>query len=303
MARRYYHLPSLTALNTFDACARHGSFTGAATELGVTLGAVSRQIKGLETDLNCSLFKRRYRGVELTAEGAELHLTVSNSFHQIGTVCRDMRMHGNHSVITVAATTAFATLWLMPRLSSFWQSHQEIELNYAISDNPGDSGFFNADMRIRYGDGRWRGESAVHLFDERIYPVCGEKFYRELRISQIEHIPDNTLLKLDSLDPAWIGWDYWLSALGVSAKIAKYRRFNNYIVALQAAEENQGIALGWHSMVAPLIESRRLRRIGDYEIEAPGAYYLTRDSNRGLSKPADLLLQWLVNECKKYSEN
>lgn len=302
MARRYYQLPSLTGLNTFDACARHGSFTGAATELGVTLGAVSRQIKSLEVDLNCSLFKRRYRGVELTAEGADLHLTVSNSFHQIGRICQDMRRHGNHSVVTIAATTAFATLWLMPRLSSFWQSHQDIELNHSISDNPGDPGFVNADMRIRYGDGNWRGESALHLFDERIYPVCGNGFFKQVRISQVEDIAQYTLLKLDSLDPAWIGWDDWFSILGISAADLRFRRFNNYVVALQAAEENQGIALGWHSMVVSLIDNGRLCRIGESEIRAPGAYYLTWDSNRQLSKPAQILKQWLVDVCRHQHE-
>jgi hypothetical protein len=72
VARRYYQLPSLTSLNTFDACARHGSFTAAASELGVTLGAVSRQVKGLEAELDCPLFLRHHRGVELTREGIDL---------------------------------------------------------------------------------------------------------------------------------------------------------------------------------------------------------------------------------------
>ena len=84
MARRHYQLPSLTSLNAFDACARHGSFTAAASELGVTLGAVSRQIKALENELDCPLFQRHHRGVELTAEGVDLFQVVSSGFQQIG---------------------------------------------------------------------------------------------------------------------------------------------------------------------------------------------------------------------------
>lgn len=297
MARRFYQLPSLTGLSTFDACARHGSFTGAAAELGVTLGAVSRQIKSLEDELNCQLFRRQYRGVELTAEGIDLHQLVGSNFHQIGRLCQDLRSRGSHTDVTIAATTAFATLWLMPRLGGFWQAHKEIELNHSISDNPNDPGFVNADMRVRYGDGNWRGEVAVKLFDDVIYPVCGKSFLHSHQINQAEDIVDLPLLKLDSLDTAWTGWEVWLAECGFDSSKAKFRRFNNYVVALQAAEENQGVALGWHSMVSPLIENGRLTRLGDIEIAAPGSYYLTWDVNRPLSPSANLLRQWLVEFC------
>ena len=52
MSRRYYKLPPLTSLATFETAARHRSFKGAAEELGVTPGAVSHQIKFLETELD-----------------------------------------------------------------------------------------------------------------------------------------------------------------------------------------------------------------------------------------------------------
>jgi len=44
-------LPPLTALRAFEAAARHGNFVKAAAELGVTAGAVSQHIKGLEERL------------------------------------------------------------------------------------------------------------------------------------------------------------------------------------------------------------------------------------------------------------
>jgi DNA-binding transcriptional LysR family regulator len=93
MARRHYKLPSLTGLNTFDACARHGSLTQAAAELGVTLGAVSRQIKSLETDLGSALFKRHHRGVELTKAGLELHQVLSSSFRSNKNSWRNSKHH------------------------------------------------------------------------------------------------------------------------------------------------------------------------------------------------------------------
>lgn len=294
MARRFYQLPSLTSLNTFDACARHGSFTAAAVELGVTLGAVSRQVKLLETELNCLLFNRHHRGVELTVEGIDLFQVLSNSFQQIGKLCQALKNRLQSSDVTIAATTAFASLWLMPRLGGFWQQHRDININHAISDNPLDPGFLSADLRIRYGDGHWRGEKVVKLFDDQIYPVCGLKFAAEHELSRPEQLLALPLLRLDNVDPAWIGWAAWQDEWNCNLADASFRRFNNYIVALQAAEDNQGVALGWHSQVEPLIQRGRLVRFGDTQIIAPGSYYLAWDENRPLSNAARQLREWLL---------
>lgn len=294
MARRHYKLPSLTGLNTFDACARHGSLTQAAVELGVTLGAVSRQIKSLEVDLGLAVFKRHHRGVELTKAGLELHQVLSSSFRNIGNAWQELKTRGETADITIGATTAFASLWLMPRLGGFWAMHKQIALNHSISDNPHDEGFRSADIRIRYGDGDWPGESAIHLFDDIIYPVCGRIFAQENELTQPNHLASLPLLRLDSLDPAWIGWNHWIAKWSVVLPETNFRRFNNYVVALQAAEENQGVALGWHSQVDTLIKQNKLVRLGDLEMKAPGSYYLTWDNNRTLSEQAKILSDWLV---------
>lgn len=301
MARRYYQLPSLTGLNTFDACARHGSFTAAASELGVTLGAVSRQVKALESELDCPLFLRVHRGVELTNEGIELFQTLSSSFQQIGRLCQQFRSRAGSADVTLAATTAFASLWLMPRIGGFWQQFADINLNHAISDNPIDNGFMNADIRIRYGDGNWRGEHTAKLFDDRIYPVCGKRFAAQHSLLEPQDLLRHPLLQLDSVDPAWTSWELPLSQWRCDASRANFRRFNNYVVALQAAEQNQGILLGWHSLVGASVERSKLLRIGTMEIEAPGSFYLAWADNRPLSAAALCLRDWLLEVGKRES--
>ena len=63
-------LPPLNSLRAFEAAARHGSFTGAARELGVTQSAVSRHVLQLEASGGGVLCARTRRGIELTVEGA-----------------------------------------------------------------------------------------------------------------------------------------------------------------------------------------------------------------------------------------
>jgi len=182
----------------------------------------------------------------------------------------------------------------MPRLGGFWRQYRDINLNHAISDSPTDTGFLNADIRIRYGDGNWRYEQATKLFDDRIYPVCGRNFAANHELLRPADLLQYPLLLLDSVDPTWTGWDAWLARWGCDIAQANFRRFNNYVVALQAAEENQGIVLGWHSMVEALIERGKLVRFGALEIDAPGSYYLTWDENRSLSDSAKRLRDWLL---------
>lgn len=294
MAKRFYRLPSLTGLNCFDACARHGSFSAAAVELGVTLGAVSRQIKSLESELDCNLFRRHYRGVELTQDGIDLFQTLSTSFQQIGRLCQELRDRAQGTEVTIAATTAFASLWLMPRLGGFWQQNRDINLNHAISDNLVDAGYATADLRIRYGNGSWKGEAGVKLFDDHIYPVCGREFAEQHDLSSPDKLLQLPLLRLDSVDPTWIGWNAWMQYWGGTMAEVSFRRFSNYVVALQAAEENQGIAMGWHAMVDSRIQHAKLVRVEGMQLAAPGSYYLTWNADRSLSDNAIRLRDWLI---------
>ena len=65
-------LPPLQTLKAFEATARRLSMTLAADELHLTHGAVSRQIKSLESYLGVELFRRKTRKIELTGAGLSL---------------------------------------------------------------------------------------------------------------------------------------------------------------------------------------------------------------------------------------
>jgi LysR family glycine cleavage system transcriptional activator len=78
-----YRLPPLNGLRSFEAAARHLSFTRAADELGVTPGAVSQQVKSLEGALGITLFRRLPRSLILTDEGEAYLPSISSAFDLI----------------------------------------------------------------------------------------------------------------------------------------------------------------------------------------------------------------------------
>ena len=78
-----YRLPPLNGLRSFEAAARHLSFTRAADELCVTSGAVSQQVKSLEEALGITLFRRLPRSLVLTPEGEAYLPAVQSAFEII----------------------------------------------------------------------------------------------------------------------------------------------------------------------------------------------------------------------------
>src|ERR1043165_7319648 len=75
-----HRLPPLNGLRAFEAAARHRSFTRAADELGVTPGAVSQQVKSLETAIGVALFRRLPRSLALTEAGEVSLPAITSAF-------------------------------------------------------------------------------------------------------------------------------------------------------------------------------------------------------------------------------
>lgn len=294
MVRRYYDLPSLTALAAFEASARHKSFKLAAAELNVTPGAVSRQIKSLEEELTTSLFIRRPQGVELTNDAEDLYAVISNGFGRASEVVQRIKSGTHVNKVTLACTNAFATMWLMPRMGDFWRRFPNVLVDHLILDNTRDFRRAEVDLRIRYGTGAWPDETAVKLFDEKIYPVCGADFAAKHPDCLPSKIPTLPLLHVDWLDPNWVDWDEMLRRAGIAHGPLSGRRFSNFAVTLQACQENQGIAIGWDRLIRQYLDNGTLVELTDLKMPAPGSYYMTWNDNREPTPASETLRAWLL---------
>ncbi|MBX3566891.1 MAG: LysR family transcriptional regulator [Rhizobiaceae bacterium] len=294
MVRRYYGLPSLIALAAFEAAARHLSLTKAAEELNVTPGAISRQVRMLEEELGSPLFLRRHRAVELTREGQAMAMALRDGFERISSTFRQIRSFGGQAVVTVGSTMAMANLWLMPRMGSFWNLHPDIVVDHVISDHPRGLDRPDVDLRVRYGDGEWPDEFSAKLYEDRIFPVASPAFAKAYPVNSVAELTHLQLLSVEGPDWAWTTWAEFLRDVGFPDPRLNVRRFNSYVIAMQAARSGQGVALGWSVLVEPLIEAGTLVRVSDAEIVAPQSNFVTWSARRPLSPQAELVKDWLV---------
>lgn len=295
MVRRYYSLPSLNALAAFDAAARHLSLTKAAEELNVTPGAISKQVRLLEEELGSPLFIRRHRALDLTREGETMAAALREGLERISSTFLQVRAAGGKSNVTIGCTMAMAHLWLMPRMSAFWNSHHDIVIDHVISDQPRGLDRPDIDLRLRYGDGEWPDELSAKLYDDRIFPVASADFAREHPVATIDDLSKLQLLSVEGIDWTWTTWADFFREVGHPNRHLNVRRFNSHVIALQAARTGQGVVLGWASLVTPLLDSGDLVQLTEAEIRAPQSYFVTWSARRPLSPQATVIRDWLLS--------
>lgn len=164
-------LPPLTWLRAFESAARTSSFTAAATELNLTSGAISYQIRALEAQLGFALFERLPRGVRLTPMGVAYLPPVRKAFEEIADSTVGLFGGAERGQVTVHAPVSLASLWLAPRLREFLAAFPGIgvRLCSVIWDNPVPDEA--TDLEVRYGSGHWRGYRSVQLLHQDIVAV------------------------------------------------------------------------------------------------------------------------------------
>ncbi len=296
MATRFYGLPPLTSLAVFESAARHLSMKHAATELNVTPGAVSHQIKALERDIAVPLFRRIHRGIELTPEGEELYAVLAHAFNRTATVLDRLRSGDASSAVTIGATTAVAALWLMPRITAFWREYPDVRINHRISEMPFDLKRADVELAIRYGRGNWPGEEAAILFGDEIIPVASPEFAARHAGIGAAGLPDLPLIQMEAINRNWTTWSEWFRDMGIPAGRLNGPRFNNYSISLQAAADGIGVGLGWRRLSRSFLESGKLVHFTGLALPAAGNFYLTWSSRDTLSAPGILVRDWLLQE-------
>lgn len=267
----------LRKINIFEVASRNRTFSGAADELGISRAAVSRAIAELEAFLGAVLFDRRHRSVSLTQAGKTLAAAVQPAFQGIEDQIAEFQRSIGGSHLSITATSAFATYWLLPRLQEFCVQYPEFEVNLQISNSYLDLKSERIDIAIRYGGPHVVSYDDVPILTERLFPVFSPKYQPRTAMACPADLLEEDLLQLvgtfrpDSL------WPHWFRMNGLEIERPFLGpRLNNYTIMIQAALEGQGVALAGEPLINPFLKNGRL-------IRARGAPHLERDSFRLLT--------------------
>jgi DNA-binding transcriptional LysR family regulator len=292
-------LPSASSLVVFEAAGRHENFTRAAEELGMTQAAVSYAIRAMEDQLGVPLFHRSHRNVELTDAGARFHADVSAGLARIQKSAEAIRAKGRETSVTLAASTAFASMWMLPRITKLRTDLPDIDLRIQTSVRDLDLEEEAIPLGVRGGDAsEWPQYHAALLAPEVINAVASPAFVDSFgRRPTVAEMADLRLIHLEEPVRGACDWKEWFESAGVPYR-QPYRPLiiNDYVLVIQAVLAGEGIALGWQHLIDAQVKSGALVPVGDHVLETGTAFYVVWPKSRELSAPARKVRDWLVQQ-------
>lgn len=263
-------LPPLNELAAFEAIARHRSFTKAAKELYLTPSAISQRLRQLEQHLDAQLIIRTKRTVELTTEGARYLEAVRDALSRL-VLASEMFYEAGTKRLRLGVFPALASNWLIYRLRSFHRRFPNIDLDIqsAIAMAKIEAG--EVDVAIRWGKGDWPGLEQVKLFPDELLPVCSKGYLKE--VGSLRHPAE--LRKATLLRNVIQPWKPWFRKAALDWPEPKHSpSFSDSTLALQAAADGYGVALGRRMLVEHLLEAGSLVQLFNISVTIEEAFFV-----------------------------
>lgn len=297
----------LNALRAFEAAARLSSFSEAAKELHVSHSTISHHIKGLEKSLGKELFLRQNRRVILTNEAESLFRLLKNAFDNISSELEALKEDSSKKALNVTVTPAFANKWLIPNLRSFREIHPDIEVKVHPSLELNDFNRDGIDVGIRNGLGNWPGLKSELLMSVNMTPLCAPSLLNESKSPiSVDALSDLTLIHADVSYGTGIEseWHEWLSVIGTHDIDSKHGlSFKDPSLALQAAIDGLGVAMGYVELATDDLANGRLVQPFDFIVKHPWSYYIVIPVDNTDDYQTQLFCDWLRQQTKNIKIN
>ncbi len=287
-------MPPLNAIRAFEVASRHLNLSRAAEELGVTQGAISKQVIALEDHIGAQLFVREPSGLRLTNEGGSLKEAIRPAFAMLGEAfARYSRRPPRSNVCRISTTVSFASEILVPRLAEFRTSHPGIELEFMTSERLVDLGREEFDFVVRYGVGDWEGVVSTKLVEGLLAPVCSPEVWARAG-ADLKRLMATTP-RIQSA--AFNEWRLWAEKEADICEMAPSPMvIENFLVAQRAAEASQGLALLPEVMVRNAVKRGDLMVFSPVRLENEYTFYIAHTIGAVKRPIAQEVIAWLKAE-------
>lgn len=295
-------LNRLKWLHAFEATARHGSFTGAAQELGVTPAAVGQLVRSLEDWVGHPLLHRTRSGKErltLVDEAQEALQDITQGLDKLETGLNKLRGRRSRSVVVVTASQVLMMNWLMDRLNRFSETHENINLRLNVTEKLMDVSHGEADIGIRCGQGDWPGVHKTWLMDEEAVLVCSPRLVPPGKMACREWLATQKLIHDDTPHPGadFPSWDAVLMAVGAPEAQDSGLHINSTSAVILSALSGRGVAIVRYALVKQLIETGQLVQLHpDRRWPLKWSYYLVTPQQKVMRDEVNVFHDWLLQD-------
>lgn len=289
-------LPPLHSFRVFESVARLGSLAAAAVELHVTTGAVSQQVKSLQSSLGVELFEKRGRQLVLTASGRELQKRVASAMGEITEAVQALRA-GNPPEqervdITLSIPPADGVTWLATPLFRFMEESALVRVSVITAPGMPQVDWRRADVAVVYGTPPWPGFWWRLLHGIRMTPVCSPQYLRGPQaIHEVADLARHRLLHEDDGSQ----WQQWLTEAGHSRGGAEDIHFEDFGMVLQAARDGFGVALSDETVSQRDLDEGRLVCPLPISVAAVHNYYVVCPEAKRERPVIRAFIDWLLS--------
>ncbi len=288
-------LPPLNAVRAFEAAARLSSMRDAAAELFVTPGAVSQQVRALETYLEVPLFERSARAIRLTEAGQVFQAAVTRHLRGIAQAAEQLRPGEQQIAVTVAPD--FASRWLMPRLRRFASLHPKVEVRVDASFEFADFDRDPFDLAIRTAAEPPSDLHCEPLLRQTMRPYCSPDYFARVfkGRSKASVWPHVRLLHENRPYDMWTPWFAMRRLTEPNAEVGLY--FSHGTLAILAAIDGEGVTLQPPQYVEREVVSGALVAADPATLVSGLRYYLVWP-RRPLRPAAEKFRAWIVEAAR-----
>jgi LysR family glycine cleavage system transcriptional activator len=288
-------LPPLNSIRAFEVAARHTSFSRAAEEIGVTPGAISKQILALEDYIGVKLFDRLPGGLTLTPAGYSVRSSVEPAFELLSQAfSRYSRRSPRSNICRISTMASFAGQFLVPRLDKFKEELPNIDLEILTSQRLVDFSREEVDLTVRYGQGTWDDVVSTQLIKGQLVPVCSPSLLQDKADKDChDFILTSRRIQIHSSDE-WRARSQ-LTQLDLSESRRPFI-IEDTLVAMEATLSGQGIALLPEVIARHNIENGKLVTFSDQWLPWNKTYFVTHTSNADRNPVIRDVIAWIKKE-------
>jgi LysR family glycine cleavage system transcriptional activator len=296
MTRR---LPPLNAVKAFEASARHGGFSLAARELGVTPGAISQQVKILEEFFSKRLFVRRNNQLQLTDAGLALYADSAEVIDRLSAMTQRMLEGNLPSRFVISTLPSVAVRWLNRRLEGFLAMEPDIRCEIRVEEDPVDFTRHHIDLRICYGQHLYPELVTIPLLRDEVLPLCTPEFLSRDRFQQgvPGSIPDQDLIHVDwgasfASYPTWAEW-FHANDTERTPQLGLGHMVGMSSLAIDLALSGFGVALGQRLLARDELADGRLLAPFPQGLPLGYAYCAVHPHSRNNKRTVTSCIEWI----------
>jgi len=287
------HLPPLNFLRSFEAAARHLSFTSAAQELNYTQAAISGHVRALEDFIGRPLFHRYARSLALTEVGEAYLPALRRALEQIDVATSSIAADGLGQQVVISCPVSLAENWLSVQIAGFHARHPEVAvvIHGTVWQSIGEE---LADLRIMMHPIGQAEPGGRLLFEESLALVCAPALLeREPGLASPRDLERQTLIKVLGRQEYWAVFAevHGTAELDLEGGL----RTDSSNIALELAVQGLGCTIVQRALADTYIARGLLMEPFPAPMRSPFAFSLyTRRASK--NRAAALLADWLVGD-------